>query len=240
MKKNRGTVLATLGQIKDIISVLIQAIPSTLTKEAAQKVISNKGRLIKGLQRIFQEITCATGYDELLAEWRRFYWEVFGTNVDFSDLVLPDKKNGFNWLLVMLKGLTANKLYDKCKERFAAWRYTEDLDDIKSVRTTEKTYAIWLRDRVEADEENKNRSANDCAKEHINGITLDERLLLELWYHWKTGKHLDIQNVTLCSGSRDPDGGVPYVDWSDDWLDVGYCGPDDSNARLRARAAVSP
>jgi len=239
MKKNRGTVLASLGQIKDIISVLIQAIPSTLTKEAAQKIISNKGRLIKGLQSVFHEITGATGFEELLAEWRRFYWEVFGTNVDFSELILPEKRDGFNWLLVMLNGLTANKLFAKCKERFGAWRYTEDLDTIKSVRATDKNYAIWLRDRIEADEENKNKSANDCEKQGINGITLPERLLLELWYHWKTGNYLDISNWTLCSGSRNPFGRVPYVDWYDDELYVLYFSPDSSNGCLRARAAVS-
>jgi len=238
MKKS-GTVLATLGQIKDIISVLIQAIPSTLTKEAAQKIIGNKGRLIKELQRIFQEIAGATCHEEFLTEWARFYQEVFGITADFSDLGIPEKKEGFPWLLVMLKGLTANKLFDKCKEQFGTWRYTEDLNAIKSVRTTEKTYAIWLRDRVEADEENKNKSAKDCEKEGINGITLEERLLLELWYFWKTGKHLDIQNVTLCSGSRYPYGYVPGVGWFDGRLDVDYCSTDNAHGDLRSRAAVS-
>jgi hypothetical protein len=239
MKKS-GTVTATLGQIKDIISVMIQAIPSTLTKEAAQKIIGNKGRLIKELQRIFQEIAGVTGYDELLADWFRFYQEVFGIAADFTDLQIPEKREGFNWLLVMLQGLTANKLFDKCKKRFGAWRYTEDLDTVQSVRITEKTYAILLRDRVEADEENKNKSANVCKSEGINGITLEERLLLELWYHWKTGKHLDIQNVTLCSGSLFPDGSVPDVCWSVGKLRVSHYNPDGAYGDLRARAAVSP
>ena len=239
MKKNRGTVLASLGQIKDIFSVLIQAIPSTLTSEAAQKIIGQKGRLIKELRRVFQEITGATGFEELLAEWRRFYWEVLGTTVDFSDLVFPEKQEGFDWLIVMSKVWTANELFAKCKERFGAYRHIEDLDTIKSVRKTDRTYAIWLRDREEADEENKNKSAKDCEKEGINGITLPERLLLELWYHWKTGKHLDVNNWTLCSGSRSSDGRVPHVLCHDDRLRIFYYSSDFAHGRLRARAAVS-
>jgi len=239
MKKS-GTVLATLGQIKDIISVLVQAIPATLTKEAAQKIISNKGKLIKAIGRAFQEIIGASGYDDLLAEWVRFYHEVFGIEADFTDLQIPEKRDGFNWLIIMLAGLTPNKLFAKCQERFASWKHTDDLNTIKSVRTADKTYAIWVRDRIEADEENKNKSTNDCKSEGINGITLEERLLLELFYHWRTGKHLDIDNWTLCSGSRSPDGHVPYVDWHDDELRVSYYPPgcyyDDE---LRARAAVA-
>ncbi|MCX6795926.1 MAG: hypothetical protein NTW06_00310 [Candidatus Falkowbacteria bacterium] len=156
--------MASLGQIKDIISVLIQAIPAALTKEAAQKIIGNKGRLIKGLQSIFQEIIGATGYDEFLAEMLRFYKEVFGIEADFiTDLLIPERQEGFNWLLVMMEGLTPNKLFAKCKERFPSWKYTEDLDTIQSVRKTDRTYAIWLRDREEADEENKNKSAKLCS-----------------------------------------------------------------------------
>ncbi|HDQ23060.1 MAG TPA: hypothetical protein ENN28_03775 [Candidatus Uhrbacteria bacterium] len=238
MKKS-GTVFATLGQIKDIISVLVQAIPTTLTKEAAQKIISNKGKLIKAIGHAFQEIIGANGCEEMLSEWARFYKEVFGLEADFTDLQLPEEREGFNWLLVMLQGLTPNKLFDKCKERFSAWRYTEDLDAITSDRQTDRTYAIRLRDREEADEENKNKSANTCKAESIIGITLPERLLLELFYHWRTGKHLDINNVTLCSGSRNPDGDVPNVSWDDDRLFVYYYSRDGYNGGLRARAAVA-
>jgi len=240
MKKNRGTVQATIGQITDILGVLAQAIPKNLTLEAAQKIIGSKSKLINAIRRAFQEIIGAIGHEDLPAEWVRFYKEVFGIEADFTDLQIPEKREGFNWMLVMLKGLTSNKLFDKCKERFGAWRYTEDLDTVQSVRKTDHNYAIWLRDRVEADEENKNKSANVCNKEGINGITLEERLLLELWYHWKFNKHLDISNWTLCSGSRDPSGFVPSVSWHDDRLSVSDCAPGYSLGYLRARAAVSP
>ncbi len=180
-----------------------------------------------------QEVTTS------IEDWQSFYREVFGQDVDFSELQIPEKQEDFNWLIVVLAGLTPNKLFAKCQERFASWCYTDDLDIIKSVRTADKTYVAWVRDRIEADKENKNKSANDCEKEGITGSTLEERLILELFYHWRTGKHLDIQSVTLCSGSRSPDGDVPLVSFRVDRVSVGCCIPGVADGGLRARSAVS-
>lgn len=110
----------------------------------------------------------------------------------------------------------------------------------KNDRTSKTAYAKRFRDRVEADEElNKNLSANQCVAQGIQGITLLERLLLELWYFFQTsGGHLDLQNVTLCAGSRDDGGYVPYVHWSGYKLEVDYYDPDYWSGGLRARAAV--
>jgi hypothetical protein len=204
-----------------------------LTPEEMQYWIKNQGELQDVLAK-------ALVIPDPRKEWERFYQEVFGISVDLENLVLPEKCDGFNWLIVVLEGMDNNRLIDKCVDCLEDCCYTgDDLNDIKSVRTTEKTYAIWVRDRIEADEENKNKSANDCEKEGLNGITLEERLLLELFYHWRTCKHLDIQNVTLCSGSRGPDGDVPRVYWRDGELSVDYDYPDDSDVYLRSRSAVS-
>jgi len=232
--KKHGTVPRkqdTTRQAMEFGAALLKQAPH-LASEEMQYWIKNQGDLQEALAK-------ALGIPDPRREWERFCQEVFGISVDFSSLVLPEKRDGFNWLIVMPQGMTANRLFDKCKERFAAWRYTEDLDTTKSVRTAEKATAIWVRDRIEADEENKKKSANVCKAEGINGITLEERLLLELFYHWRTGKHLDIQNVTLCSGSRNPHGGVPDVSWAVGKLDVGSCNPGHDSEDLRARAAVS-
>ena len=193
--------------------------------------------LLRELQ-LFKENKKSKGIPDPRLEWERFYQEVFGIKADFSELVLPPRQEGFNWLVIMAEGLTPNRLFDKCKELFASWKYTDDLSAISSVRKTDKTYAIRLRDRVEADKENENLSVNKCKELNINGITLEERLLLELFYHWRTNKHLDIQNVTLCTGSRDSGGGVPSLDWSDDKMRVGYDHPDNAYDNLRSRSAV--
>lgn len=64
---------------------------------------------------------------------------------------------------------------------------------------------------------------------------------MELDYFKETGEHLDVKNITLCSGSRDSDGDVPDVDWDPDdgkvrvhWYDAG-----GSDGSLGAREIVS-
>lgn len=91
----------------------------------------------------------------------------------------------------------------------------------------------------EADEDLKNKSANDLEKEGIPGITLRERLLYELAYFNKTGQHLDVKNVTLCAGSRDSGGRVPRVRWGSDELYVRWYAPGSRGDDLRSRRAVS-
>ncbi len=182
--------------------------------------------------------------ENYLTKWQKFYLEVFGIEADLSHIHIPAERPGFEWLVVRLQSMTPKRLFDKCRERFGIWKYTDtNLDEvITSERSTKDgSYAVWFRDRVEADEEMKNKSANDLKNEGIHGVTFEERLLMELFYHWKTGKHLDIKNVTLCSGSFDSDGFVPSVDWFDDysWLYVCRYLPADCDDDLRSREAVS-
>jgi hypothetical protein len=126
---------------------------------------------------------------------------------------------------------------------FPCWKsYNQSLDE--AIPTNDRnpqngTYAIWMRDRVEADEELVNKSADDLKQEAIAGNTLLERLLLELKYFGETGKHLDINNVTACTGSRNSDGNVPNVYWNDDKLRVNYNTSDNRNPNWRSREVVS-
>ncbi|MCX6766489.1 MAG: hypothetical protein NT170_01765 [Candidatus Moranbacteria bacterium] len=118
------------------------------------------------------------------------------------------------------------------------WTLPDEI--VESERTAENGhYAVWVRARVEADDEFKNLSANDLKKQGHKGITLEERLVLELFYFWKSGKHLDIQNVTLCAGSRYSDGNVPNVNWNDDKLNVNWYNTGNANDNLRSREEVS-
>jgi len=101
-------------------------------------------------------------------------------------------------------------------------------------------YVIRFRQNGEADTELADKAADDLMKERVAGITLPERLLLELGYFLATNRHLDVENGTLCSGSRDSDGDVPSVDWSPDCREVcvGWYGPYDRYDSLCARAVV--
>jgi len=138
----------------------------------------------------------------------------------------------------MKKTDTAYSLFQECKKLFPAWCWDEkELKNITNDRNGK--YEIKFKDCVEADEELKNTSANELKEKGIIGITLPERLKMELDFFKETGKHLDVENITLCSGSRLSDGFVPFVYWFVGGLRVHYFSPGIANGRLRSRQAVS-
>jgi hypothetical protein len=180
-------------------------------------------------------------YKELLREWQKFYAKVFKIILDLSEIKIPAKP-GEGWrLLIIADGMTPECLYSKCWELFGVWRWTNDnLDKIViSNRTTKDGhYAIWVRDRQEADEEFKDLSANSLKNQNHESITLEERLIFELKFFKETGKRLDVLNVTLCAGSRYSDGRVPRVGWYDDEMGVRLCSAGDFGSGLRSRQVV--
>src|SRR3989304_9001611 len=144
--------------------------------------------------------------EELIAEWEGFYQDTFGIRADFSNLQIPEKESGFNLLIIMAGGMTPQRLYDKCGELFPCWKFAGvTLDNLVtySERTSKNdAYAIWVRDYVEADEEFRSLSADKIKAKNITTETLEERLLHELKYFRETGEHLDMENITICTGSR--------------------------------------
>ena len=177
---------------------------------------------------------------EKIQDWQNFYREVFGIETDFSKIKIPEKQEGFDKLLIMAPGLDAQKIFTKCKELFQI--LDADLSSVKDLeRNEDSAYAIWVRDRIEADEENKSLSADQITEMGIATQTLRERLLQELDYFKRTGKHLDMQNITLCAGSRDGNGNVPYVRWNTIFakLHVHWYSSDGASVNLLARQVVS-
>lgn len=145
-----------------------------------------------------------------------------------------------NRTITIKKGSTPQSLFDECKKLFPCYSFI-DLSQVKSDRTAKKKgYSITFKDNVEADEEHQNKSAEDIKREGLQGITLEERLQLELDYFKETGKHLDIDNITLCSGSWDRYGRVPRVRWgrASSRMDVGWSCPDYRYDFLRTRVAI--
>lgn len=150
------------------------------------------------------------------------------------------------WSAPVLEGVTPNKVVAAMRVAGVKfYLYADDLD--LAVTTNDRdpnrdgSYVVHFRETVEADPELAGKSANDLAREGVKSITLLERLLLEFAYFLATGEHLDIENTTLCSGSRYSDGRVPGVGWGadDGEVYVGWCRPDNRSPGLRARAAVS-
>jgi len=143
------------------------------------------------------------------------------------------------WEIKIKEGQTIESTLEECKKLFPIWRWTGDnLDQtVNSERTSKKAYTVKVRANIESDEELKNMSADDLKEKGIVGITLLERLQLEIDYFKETGEHLDIDNITSCTGSRDSDGDVPSVYWDSDnsKLRVFWYYPAHCHDRLRSR-----
>jgi hypothetical protein len=172
----------------------------------------------------------------LKLEWQRFYKEVFGYTTDFSKLQIPDKANGFNWLIIHAR-LKLSEIFKACKERFPIESCFTEMGKVDSNRSYPEIYAIWVRDRIEADRENKNRSARYFT---TPCITFEERLLLEIWYYRMTGgEHLDTTNATLCTGSHyDHSGYVPTVCWRNKLI-IGFCRYEAARNYIRTRSVIT-
>lgn len=247
MKSQNVTELKPMSEDQwvEIANTMSELIPE-MSQEDAQLLIGSKDEFNAGIRRAFEPFIQTKSVLYWLDEMTRFYKEVFNLDCDFSKLRAPVSREGFNWLLVADHRVTTELAFQKCQERFAAWKYDDRSLDV-AIPTNDRSekdrdYAIWLRDTVEVDEIHENKSANDLQTAGIKGITTRERLMLELWYEWKNrGQHLDSQNWTLCSGSRGDDGRVPNVRWrpSDRQLLVAWGYPVGRGGDLRCREVVS-
>ena len=176
--------------------------------------------------------------------WQEFYLDVFKIKVDLSQVPVSERKPGFKWPVYVIPGLSQNQIYASCCEEFLCESiYGSDLDFEVPYEHRDPikigAYAKWFRGRVEPDSELKNKSANDLEVEGIAGNTFREALLLERFYFWCTGGHLNRGKDNLCAGSRARYGFVPFVRWCrDGFFWVGLCGPNKFNKNLRSRATV--
>jgi len=176
-------------------------------------------------------------------EWQEFYRKYFRITVDFSDVIIPEDPGGFPRVIFIPEGLTFATVIKALREKFKVSLYTEDLDkDVtENIRIPDKSYAIRVHGRQEADEEWKDTSASQLKEQNVNCVTLMERLVDELKWFDETGEHMDIDNWTLCAGSRYSDGDVPRVHWHSVYrrLHVYWCNLGNADGHLRARQAVS-
>ena len=198
---------------------------------------------INGIQlQAFLDRRNPFGLDSVVIDWKKVY-EALGLKVSLDDKKLDDPNF---WVVPVFMGVTPNKVVQALRSLDVnVYLYTDDLD--MGVPTNDRDpakggdYVVKFSKTIEADPELKEKSANTLSEEKIKGITLLERLLLELGYFMATGNHLDVENVTLCSGSRRSDGSVPNVNWNTDnrKVYVNWYNPSNANSNLRARAEVS-
>lgn len=254
MSKHGTAPEIQVDQFAEFAANVVRSLPRDIDPTTAQAWIGNArilSSVLRGVlvpppeiaSKIFHHQDLL--YQDLLSEWQKFYFKLWDKEFDFSGLRIPEKREGFSRLLVMTQGMTAQQLYNKCSELFSCEKYADrGLDE--AVPTNGRTadnghYAIWVRNRVEADKELKNMSANTLEQKGIPGITLAERELYELKYFDETGRHLDIKGWTLCAGSRDSAGNVPGVYWYpySHKMHVYWYSPDYAHDDLRSREVVS-
>lgn len=175
--------------------------------------------------------------------------ELFGVDFDPAAISWPKEasEEGY-WVIPQFAGVAAQQLVNKCREKFGGKfrSYYDDLDQaiVHNDRDANQygTYVVVVRANVEADEEYKYLPAKQLWQEGFKGITLPERLMLGLMYFLfiKTGQHLEMGSVTLCSGSRYANDHVPGVGFGRDCeVDVDWYYPDESDDDLRVRQIVS-
>jgi hypothetical protein len=131
-----------------------------------------------------------------------------------------------------------SEIMAEMRKLFKVWSYLDDerLDNEfpppKKITTRNFLYS------VEPDDATLGKSAKEADPE-MSGITLRERLLMEIIYFKETGNHLDIKGVTLCSGSRYSAGSVPGVYWHSDGVYVYWYNLDNAGQSYGLRSAVS-
>ncbi|HXF44163.1 MAG TPA: hypothetical protein VNK70_01730 [Candidatus Paceibacterota bacterium] len=208
--------------------------------DKARYLIRHKKELGKLLRQALAD--ARQSFSDVIAEWERFYQKYFGMEVDLSVVRIPDDPGGFERVLLIAADLTPNMVFEVCKSKFPSRKYVEDLDrDVPQNERDPKdgAYAIRVRDRVKADEEFANRSAESIAQEGLKTETLLERMIHELKFFDETGRHLDIRNWTLCSGSRCSDGRVPLVSWAGGGFGVYWYSPRVAGGGWRPHLVVS-
>lgn len=133
-----------------------------------------------------------------------------------------------------------SELLEMCRAKFPVNSYyNDDRLDKDFPAPKEATTRYFLKEQ-EPDKETLGLSINQAeTKGFTNGITIRERILLELAYFEETGKHLDVKGLTFCSGSRNSDGNVPAADWGGDEFGLSWYDLGDSFGACGIRSAVS-
>lgn len=247
MSAKKSEMLSVMGSVWEIVKAVWNAVLDLGGTDEDMRNILRKKDLARSLALVIlgrAEVFLKKANSDFnnLEFWVGFYKKYFKLDADFTGLKIPAKPTEGTWrLLVILKGLTNNQVYKVCEENFPCYKYIDNLnkDVTKNERDSRNgSYAIWVRDTVEADEVHKNKSANMIEEADLKTETLLERMIHELVYFSETGFHLDANNVTLCCGSRNSDGGVPDAVWYGGKFRVRWFSTGRRNDGLRSREVV--
>lgn len=117
------------------------------------------------------------------------------------------------WYIPVLRGIAIEKVHDAIRDlgvivRGPALRKLETKDTRSPDFVGSQSYMVTVRNNIEADECMKHLSASDLDLTQHMGVTFLEYSLLFLAYALFAGSPLDPDVLTICHGSRGPEGKV--------------------------------
>jgi len=118
-KAKAERVLPTLGQLAELLKIIVAIavkVFKKMDKSTAQYWIGRERELSTILDKILLRGSAIV--DEKVADWVKFYHEIFGLDLDPTEIKLPTERDGFRWIILVAKDLTRNEVFGKCLERF--------------------------------------------------------------------------------------------------------------------------
>lgn len=113
---------STDGQMKDITSVLVTAMPDheTFDREKMEYWGGNKKLLKAKIRHLLEDVPSEGVRGEILKHWEEFYREVLKVKVDFSDIDLPPQGSILrrNELIPVVAEITAQEILGLLKANF--------------------------------------------------------------------------------------------------------------------------
>lgn len=135
--------------------------------------------------------------------WKVFYLEFFGLEVDFSEVHIPEEKEGFSTVLFFPKGLTFDEIihaYHRYVRTEEGERFSLHTSNPKSEQdltfegslvdarsSKEASYAIRMSDST-WQSRFEGRKIVDLEKEGVKFLNPREYFLYDLYWMWMTGK----------------------------------------------------
>lgn len=178
-----------------------------------------------------------------LAAWTAIYQKYFGITPEWPEVDLDKYDPKLYFLIAVAKNISMNNVLDKMECRFSVFPIYHNLDqDVpKHERMPDDSYIVLAARSVEADPELACMPVRDLDNTlGFQGITLLERMLLELYYYESTGEHLDRETINLCSGSRDFQGDIIGVQFTDIGFVFDYYEQEEFDYHIRSRRIYLP
>lgn len=166
--------------------------------------------------------------------WIQFYQDVFNLHLDLAQVEIPCIEPVFSWRMIIAHTLTYELLHEVLTNTLTTCSKCEMQDFHNHIRVMQddrsprqRTYSFLIRNTIEADSVHRNKPVLSFQEQKLRGITLLERLVLELFFWYQNQKHLDLSGFTVCSGSRWDNNSVPLIGVGgvpDGPIRIGYCG----------------